>query len=176
MEQRLENLILMGYMGCGKSTIGVKLSYKLHRTFIDTDKMIEQHAGKSISQIFADEGEAAFREMETALLKELIQKKSYKNSIVSLGGGTPMRAENAELIRRLGTVCYLKVSPATVYERLRGDQTRPLLQTENPLQRIEEMLALRDPVYRECADVIIDCDGESAERVAAKIIEKTVEM
>ncbi len=174
--KQMENLILIGYMGSGKSTIGVKLSYKLHRTFIDTDKMIEQRAAKSISQIFADEGEEAFRRMETELLQELITKKSYTCSIISLGGGTPMREENRALIRQLGTVVYLKVSPETVYNRIRGDQTRPLLQTEDPLGRMREMLTERGPKYEACADVVIDCDGCSSDAVAAKIIEKTVEI
>ncbi|MBQ7777191.1 MAG: shikimate kinase, partial [Lachnospiraceae bacterium] len=135
------NIVLIGFMGSGKTTVGIRLSYYLRKVIEDTDKLIEKKQGKSISDIFAEEGEAYFRQAETELLKELIQKRN--NYIISVGGGTPVREENRPLLKELGTVVYFRVKPETVYNRLQGDTTRPLLQCENPLQKIEELLDAR---------------------------------
>ena len=158
------NILLIGFMGAGKTTVGLKLSWKLHLPVEDTDKLIEKRAGKTISEIFAQEGEEAFRQMETELLRE-IGEKPYRR-IYSVGGGTPLREENRKLLRGCGRVVYLRVRPETVFERLRGDATRPLLQTEDPLGRIRELLASRREAYESCADLILDVDELSAEECA----------
>ncbi len=163
------NIILIGFMGSGKTTTGIKLSYKLKRPFLDTDKLIEKRENRSISDIFAEEGEEYFRNAETEVLRELVKSSSCQ--IISVGGGTPMRAENRELLHRLGTVVYLKVSAETVYKRLKGDATRPLLQGENPMEKIAGLLASREKLYEEAADIAIVNDGKEYDKVIQEILE-----
>ena len=162
-----DNIILIGFMGCGKSSVGIRLSYQLRRTMIDTDKWIEQRQKKSISQIFQESGEEAFRQMETECLKELI--RTADRQIISVGGGLPMREENHELLKELGRVFYLKVTPETVYERVKNDTTRPLLQVEDPMERIRTLMEKRAPVYEACADVILEASDLTLEEITEKI-------
>lgn len=133
-----QSLVLIGFMGSGKTTLGVKLSYRLRMPVEDTDRLIERREGRSVSEIFADDGEEYFRRLETELLEELAEKAGGR--IYSVGGGTPVREENRRLLKRLGRVIYLKASPETVYERIRDDATRPLLQCPDPLGRIRQLL------------------------------------
>ena len=163
-----KNPVLIGFMGSGKTTLGIRLSYRLRRPVEDTDRLIERRAGRSISGIFAEKGEAYVRERETELLRELGERK--KPCILSVGGGTPVNPENRLLLKRLGTVVYLRVRPETVYERLRGDTTRPLLQCDNPLERIRELVERRKEAYESCADVILDVDDMEIEEIADRII------
>lgn len=169
MEKKMKNIVLIGFMGCGKSTTGLKLSWKLKLPVEDTDKMIEKKAGCSISEIFAKDGEEAFRQMETELLRQI--SESRYSRILSVGGGTPVREENRELLKKCGSVVYLRIRPETVYERLKGDMTRPLLQCEDPLGRIRELLEARREAYESCADVIIDVDSISLDECVEKITE-----
>lgn len=171
---RKRNIVLIGFMGSGKTTIGLKLSYRLRIPVEDTDKLIERREGRSIREIFASEGEEAFRKKETMLLEE-IGKRSY-GRIVSVGGGTPVREENRALLKKCGTVVYLRVRPETVYARLKGDTTRPLLQCEDPLARIRELLAQREDAYAECADLVVDVDDVSTEEILTKIVRQLQEM
>lgn len=164
------NIVLIGFMGSGKTSVGLRLSYRLRRPVEDTDKLIERREGRSISDIFAAEGEAYFRDLETALLRELADKKY--SCIYSAGGGTPVRECNRELLKRMGTVIYLRVRPETVYERLKGDSTRPLLQCENPLERIKELLESRREAYESAADVILDGDDMAIEDIVESIAGK----
>lgn len=161
------NIILIGFMGCGKSSVGIKLSYRIKRTIIDTDKWIENKEKTSISEIFATKGEGAFRRMETDCLKKLIE--TANNQIISVGGGLPIKEENHELLKMLGKVIYLRITPEAVYERLKGDSNRPLLQVEDPMTRIRELLAYRGPIYEKCADVIIDVSEKSFEEILTQI-------
>lgn len=167
-----QSIVLIGFMGCGKSTVGVRLSYKMKLSVNDTDKMVEQSEGKTISRIFAEQGEEAFRCMETELLTKLSTQKY--NRILSVGGGTPVRKENRELLKKCGVVFYLRLKPETVYDRIKGDSTRPLLQCENPLERIMELMAARKDAYEESADYIIDVDDLSVDEVVA-IIQKKID-
>ncbi len=162
------NVVLIGFMGCGKSTMGIRLSYRMQYILEDTDKLIETKAGMTISEIFAREGEEAFRQMETQLLRTLAEKKGRR--VYSVGGGTPVRAVNRPLLRELGTVVYLRVRPETVYERLKNDTTRPLLQGEDPLGKIRRLMAERESAYAETADVILDVDEMAAEQVVESIM------
>ena len=164
---RKKSVILIGFMGSGKTTVGMKLSYKLRISVEDTDKLIERREGRTISEIFAKEGEEAFRRMETNLLKELSENPHGR--ILSVGGGTPTRPENRKLLRKCGTVIYLRVRPETVYERIKDDKNRPLLQCEDPMKRITDLLESRKEYYEECADLIIDVDGMEVSEIVEKI-------
>ncbi len=170
MKHRKENIVLTGFMGSGKSTVGRRLSYLLKKPYLDTDKLIEQRQKKTISEIFKEEGEDAFRTMETELLEELAQAKCIR--VISVGGGTPLREQNRVLLSRLGKVVYLRIRPETVYERLKEDKTRPLLQCEDPLTRIRELIASRNKAYEERADLIIDVDELNTEEVAKRIMKE----
>lgn len=165
-----KNLVLIGFMGSGKTSVGLKLSYKLKMPVEDTDKLIERREGKSIRQIFEEEGEEVFRKKETELLGELADRQG--RVIYSVGGGTPVREENRKLLRQLGTVVYLQISPETVYERLKGDTTRPLLQCENPLKKIRELIESRKEAYESCADIIIAVDLLDMEEILEQICGK----
>lgn len=161
------NIILTGFMGSGKTSVGIRLSYALKRTMIDTDKWIEKRQNMTISEIFAGEGEEAFRKMETECLKALI--KTCNNQIVSVGGGLPVREENRRLLSRLGRVFYLKASPEAIYERIKNDTTRPLLQVDDPLKQIRTLLEAREDCYSDCADVIIDVSGRTFDEIIEQI-------
>jgi len=168
------NLVLTGFMGSGKTSVGLKLSYRMRMMVEDTDKLIERREGRSISEIFAAQGEEYFRQLETALLAELAEQKFSR--IYSVGGGTPVREENRKLLRKLGKVIYLRIRPETVYDRLKEDTTRPLLQCEDPLERIRELMESRKDAYEACADVIIDVDELGMEDILNKIVEETEKM
>ena len=165
----MRNVILIGFMGSGKTTVGLRLSYRLRRSVIDTDKEIEREEKRSISDIFAAEGEAYFRDRETACLKKLI--KDARNQIISVGGGLPLREENRILLRELGQVFYLRASAGTIYERLKHDTTRPLLQGADPQNKIKTLLGERDAYYMEAADVVINVDGKDFEKILSEIVQ-----
>lgn len=167
----MENIILTGYMGCGKTTVGKHVAKRLGYTFVDTDEMIVEQQHRSINEIFADDGETAFRVMETELLKQMIDAKR-DHMVVATGGGMPIREENRRLLAVLGRVVYLKAGPETIYGRVKEDTERPLLQCENPMKRIEEMLAIREPLYEAGAAVIVDVDGLRQAETASEIIER----
>lgn len=164
------NVILIGFMGCGKSTVGLRLSYRLRRTLLDTDREIEKEECRTISEIFAEDGEAYFRERETAVLRKLMG--SANNQIISVGGGLPMREENRALLHELGQVFYLRAEGGTIYERVKDDSTRPLLQVDNPLQKIEMLIKERDPYYMVAADEVIIVDGKSFSQILDEIEER----
>ena len=164
-----DNIILTGFMGCGKTSVGIRLSYTLRRTLIDTDKWIEKKQGKTVSEIFASEGEEAFRRMESECIRELIG--TAEGQVISTGGGLPVRKENRKLLKELGTVYYLKATPECVYERLKGDTTRPLLQGEKPREKIRELLEAREAFYQEGADVVIEVSAKSFEDIITEIVE-----
>ncbi|MFG6337235.1 MAG: shikimate kinase [Lachnospiraceae bacterium] len=163
----MENIILIGFMGCGKSTVGLRLSYRLRRTIIDTDKEIEKEERRTISDIFATDGEAYFRDRETAILRKL--KDGVNNQIISVGGGLPVREENRALLHELGQVFYLCAEGRTIYERVKDDTTRPLLQVDDPLTRINSLIKERDPYYRAVADVVITVDDRSFTEILDEI-------
>lgn len=165
----MKNIILIGYMGSGKTTVGKKLAKLMGYTFLDTDELIEQQQGRTISEIFAADGEEAFREMETKLLEQMLEEKK-EQLVISTGGGMPLREENRTLLAGLGAVFYLKLEPETVYSRIKDDTKRPLLQCDNPLARIKEMLAVRGPIYESATQNIIQVDGMKQNEVAEQII------
>ena len=162
-----DNIILEGFMGCGKSSVGIKLSYHLKKTLIDTDKWIEAKYEMSVSEIFEQMGEEAFRKMETQCLEELLE--SAECQIISLGGGIPMRSENQALLKELGTTIYLKARPEIIYDRVKDNNTRPLLQVEDPVAKIAELMSVREPVYMACADFTVEVSEQTPEQIAQEI-------
>jgi len=165
----MKHIILMGFMGCGKSTIGKKLSDKLNISLIDTDSLIEQSAGMCISEIFSKHGEVYFRALEATCLDNIKNELEY--SVISLGGGTPLKEENRKRIKELGHVIYLKASPETIYKRTRNSNTRPLLQCDDPLSKIKTLLHERDSIYESLADIVILVDGKEVYEVVDQIVE-----
>lgn len=165
------NVILIGFMGSGKTTVGFRLSYRLRKPVIDTDKEIEREEQRSIAEIFAREGEAYFRDRETMCLQKLL--RTVKEQIISVGGGLPLREENRKLLRELGQVFYLQASAETIYERVKHDTTRPLLQGDDPQGKIRTMLVERDGYYRDAADVVVNVDGKSFEQILDEIEKAT---
>ena len=163
------NIILEGFMGSGKTTVSEILSDRLGLELMDTDATIEDTEGRSISSIFREDGEEAFRDMETELLT-MIAGDHLRDMVISLGGGMPVREKNRELLKESGKVVYLKASPETIYERVKGDTTRPLLQGEDPLLRIKELMEGRSDVYDEAADLIIDTDNKTPDEICDEII------
>lgn len=166
----MRNVILIGFMGAGKTTVGEALAKRYRLPLVDTDWLIEERAGMTISEIFAKKGEEVFRKTETAVLETLLSDPETK--VISVGGGLPLREENRRLLKQLGTVIYLEVKPETVLKRLEGDTTRPLLQGGDVKQRVEEMIAARSPIYREAAEVIVTADGRSVTEIVEELEER----
>ena len=160
-------------MGCGKSTIGKKMSEILNIKLVDTDAWIEERQGMTVSEIFATKGELFFRDLETGALKELLEEKELM--VISVGGGLPVREENRRLLQQLGHVIYLKAEPETIYNRVKGDTTRPLLQTENPMEKIREMLGQREEKYQVAADKIVTVDDKDLSEILDEILEAVKE-
>lgn len=160
------NIYLVGPMGAGKSTIGRVLAAELHLSFRDSDKVIEDRTGADIPWIFDMEGEEGFRDRESAVLDELSKGQDV---VIATGGGIILRMQNREIMRLSGYVCYLTASIEQLVERTARDKKRPLLQVENPRQKIIDLVALRDPLYREAADFVINTDRRSPKLVAQEI-------
>lgn len=165
----MENIILIGFMGCGKTSVGKRLAHALGCEFLDTDELIEQEQQRSISAIFEMDGEAVFREMETECLKSLLKRKD-DGFVLSVGGGLPIREVNRELLKELGNVVLLQVSPEVVYRRLRNDKTRPLLQNKNPLGRILDLMSVRKSYYEDAAMHIVDVNERDFEEIVDDIL------
>lgn len=146
-------LVLVGLPGSGKSTVGRQLARRLGLPFHDCDHAIEQRIGCSIAEYFEREGESSFRDLEEQVLDEL---SGHGDAVLSTGGGAVLRAANRERLRARGQVVYLRSSPDEVFRRLRHDRSRPLLQVADPLARLKQMYAERDPLYRETAHFVIE--------------------
>lgn len=160
------NIYLVGPMGAGKSTIGRVLAAELHLGFRDSDKVIEDRTGADIPWIFDMEGEEGFRDRESAVLEELSKGQDI---VIATGGGIILRPRNREIMRSSGYVCYLTASIEQLVERTARDKKRPLLQVENPRQKIIDLVALRDPLYTAAADFVINTDRRSPKIVAQEI-------
>ncbi|MBP9955815.1 shikimate kinase AroK [Geopseudomonas guangdongensis] len=165
----MRNLILVGPMGAGKSTIGRLLAKELHLPFKDSDKEIEVRTGADIPWIFDVEGEAGFREREQAVLADLCREDGL---VLATGGGAVLRAENRAALHAGGRVIYLHTSVEQQLERTARDRNRPLLRTANPGQVLRELLATRDPLYREIADVVIETDQRPPRMVVQEILSR----
>lgn len=163
------NVFLVGPMGAGKSTIGRLLAAELKVPFYDSDRVIEQRTGADIPWIFDVEGESGFRDRESAVLAELAEEPG---AVIATGGGIVLRPENGEVMHRSGRVCYLTASVEHLVERTAKDKKRPLLQVDNPRQKIIELLEQRDPLYRAIADWVVITDRRPPKVVARDIAER----
>ena len=163
---RKPNVFLVGPMGAGKSTIGRLLAAELNLSFRDSDRVIEERTGADIPWIFDMEGEEGFRDRETAVLLELSHER---DAVIATGGGIVLRAQNREMMKAAGFVCYLTASIDQLVERTARDKKRPLLQVENPRQKIIDLLTLRDPLYQDAADFVVNTDRRSPKSVAQEI-------
>jgi len=150
------NIVLTGFMGTGKSTIGKLLAEELKKDFIDTDLFIERRYGKSIPQIFEEEGEERFRELEVNVIKEITKRK---NAVISCGGGVVLNPVNVERLRKKGRIVLLTASLEDIMKRISEDRKRPLLRE----YKIETLLKLREPIYFSVADFIVNTTDVSVE-------------
>ena len=158
---------LVGLPGSGKSTVGRQLARRLALPFFDSDHVIEQRLGCSIREFFEREGEIRFRDVEEAVLDELTQGPAC---VLSTGGGSVLRATNRAHLRERGQVVYLRSTPEEVYRRLRHDRNRPLLQVADPLQRLRDLYAVRDPLYRETAHFVVETGRPSVSTLVNMIM------
>lgn len=162
-----DSVFLIGPMGAGKSTVGRRLAHILKRRFIDCDKEIERRTGVSIPMIFEMEGEAGFREREKTVVAELACQAGI---VLATGGGAVLDADNRRCLLQNGFVVYLSTSVQEQLRRTGKDTNRPLLQTPDPRRRLEELSQVRDPLYREIADIVVRTDGRQARRVVQTIL------
>ena len=165
------NIILVGMMGAGKTTIGKALANSLGKEFIDSDHEIQDRTGVKIPVIFEIEGEAGFRKRESEVLVELVKKN---NIVLATGGGAVLSRENRQILQRGGIVIYLRASVNDLYRRTRYDKNRPLLQTQNLFARLNELYVQRDALYRETAHVIIDSGKQGVRFLVQKLINKLI--
>jgi shikimate kinase len=164
--RRFSNIALVGFMGTGKSTVGQMVASMLHFRFLDTDEMIERMAGKRISDIFASEGEEQFRQYEKQVVAHI---KQVTNSVISTGGGLITRPENLASLKEHSLVVCLWCSAETIFRRVGHQSHRPLLQVENPLERIRQLLAERAPAYRQ-SDVLLNSEFRKPREVATHVV------
>lgn len=162
--------MLIGFMGSGKSSIGRELSQVLGYPLVDTDALAVSRAGRSIPNIFAEDGEETFRDLESEVLRDLVAEGTERR-IVATGGGIIERPENRDLLRRLGYVVWLIVSPAEILRRTSRNRDRPLLNNDNPEKTIRTLLTHREPIYRETAHEEIETDTLTFPEIATGIIE-----
>jgi len=162
-----DNLILVGMMGAGKTTVGRLLARRLKRTFYDSDQEIERRCGVRIPVIFDIEGEAGFRAREVQVIAELC---ALEGIVLATGGGAVLAEENRRRFAACGTVIYLHARPGYLWQRVRHDRNRPLLATQDPQRKLEELYAVRDPLYREVAGIVLDTGKQSVQILARDLL------
>ena len=162
------NIVLIGFMGTGKSTISAYLSEQFGMEAIDMDQVISEREGMPISRIFEIHGEEYFRNAETNLLKELQTKK---NVVISCGGGTPLREENVVEMKKNGKVVLLTAKPETIFNRVKDNHDRPLIENNKSVDFIEELMLKRKDKYIAAADVIIETDNKEKQQICHELID-----
>ncbi len=167
MSHGKRNLHLVGMPGAGKSTVGKVLARQLALTFIDADHEMVEHTGVSIATIFELEGEGGFRQRETQLITDLCKRDGL---LLATGGGAVLREENRVALRQSGVVIYLHAGLDHLWQRTRHDSRRPLLQTENPRAALRSLLDVRDPLYRQTADLIVETGRQSVNKLVSEIM------
>jgi shikimate kinase len=162
----MHNIALIGFMGTGKSTVGRMIAEQLHFDFLDTDELVEARAGKSVAAIFTDEGEAAFRRHEQEIVAELATRRK---TIIATGGGLGANEAHLASLKQHALVVCLWASPETIWEHVRHQTHRPLLREADPLAKIRQLLAAREPVYKQ-ADVLLSTEVRSLKEVAQCVL------
>lgn len=162
----MPNLVLIGFMGTGKTTVGKKLAKRLNMKFIDTDHEIERVTGMTPNTIFKKHGEIRFRSEEKAAVKRITRED---NQVVATGGGIVLDPENVQLLQQNGVIICLQADPEVIYQRLKRKKNRPLLKTDNPLETIKRLLTERQPFYG-CTDEIVDTSNRELDEVVAEIL------
>jgi shikimate kinase len=166
------NIFLVGLMGAGKTSVGKLLARRLGKAFYDCDQEIERATGVKIPVIFEIEGEAGFRAREARMLAELAVRSDI---VLATGGGAVLSAENRKLLAGNGVVVYLRAVVADLWQRTRHDRNRPLLKTDEPLARLEQLFAERDPLYRGIADIIVDSGSQSLGSLTHRLEQQLIE-
>jgi len=163
------NIALIGFMGTGKTSVGRVLAVRLKKEFIRTDDLIAESAGKSIPEIFEEDGELRFRELETEVVKRISDKKGM---VIDCGGGVILNRINVDNLKKNSRIILLTASPEAILERVLKDaEQRPLLETQDKLERIKQLLSLREPLYKRFADFEIDTSNLDVDQVVDKILE-----
>jgi len=162
------NIFLIGPMGAGKTTIGRQLAAALHLEFIDSDHEIEERTGVDIPTIFDIEGEEGFRKREVAVIDELTQRDGI---VLATGGGAVLREENRNHLGGRGLVIYLYATLDRLMDRTHRDKNRPLLQTDDPRAKLQELIETRDPLYRQTADIVYDTGADSVGQAARDLVQ-----
>jgi shikimate kinase len=163
------NLFLVGMMGAGKTTVGRQLAKRLSKTFHDSDREIEVRTGVRVAVIFDIEGEAGFRKREAEIIGQIT---ALDNIVLATGGGAVLDPRNRECLKTRGFVVYLHAPPQELWLRTRNDKSRPLLQGANPRERLEALYAVRDPLYREIADAVIETGRQGVGALLAQVLAK----
>jgi shikimate kinase len=161
-----QNIVLTGFMGTGKSEVGKRLATRLERTFIDTDMVIERELGTSITQLFTEKGETYFRAHERRIIAQTCQQQ---DCVIATGGGAMVDLANAELLKKSGLVVCLTATPEVIYNRVRGNTNRPLLQGDEPLIKIRTLIAERAQAYAR-ADVMVETSQRSLDDVVHAVL------
>lgn len=167
----LPNIVLIGFMGCGKSSVGRRLAGLTGHRFVDTDELVVQAEGRSIPQIFAEGGEESFRRVEERVMEDLV---GVAGIILATGGGAILRETNRIAMRKIGVVAWLDARPDILFERASRSQRRPLLQTEDPRKTFDELFAARRAVYEETADFRFDSSELSHDEAAQRLLDQAM--
>jgi len=160
------NIILIGFMGTGKSVVGRKLAERLSMGYLGTDELIEEREKRKIFQIFQERGEEYFRKVESRVIKEVCLRD---NCVIATGGGVVLKEENMKALKKNGLIICLSANPETIWQRTASDERRPLLKCQNPKERIRNLLKVRKPYYQK-ADFIIDTSSLTDEEVVEEIM------
>lgn len=160
------NIILIGFMGSGKSAVGHRLAQELKMNYLDTDELIERTEKMSINDIFAQKGESYFRDLETEVIKTLAD---YDNFVISTGGGMVLREENVKMLKEIGPLVLLWADPEVVYQRVKRETHRPLLNVPDPRREIKKILDYRTPIYNRVADFKLDTSKLNVEEAVKEI-------
>lgn len=163
------NLILVGLMGSGKTTLGRALAKHMGKAFVDSDEEIQQRTGVTIPHIFDIEGETGFRQRETAAIRDLVERDDM---VLATGGGAVLAEQSRELMQQNGIVIYLKASVQDLWQRTRHDRNRPLLQTADPHAKLTELFQQRDPLYLQVADIVMQSGKQSAHALMLNLVDE----
>lgn len=164
----MKNIVLIGFMGSGKTVVGEHLANTLKTRFFDTDKIIEERLNQSITEIFEDKGETFFRDMESQVIDELT---AYDNMVISCGGGSILRSDNVGYLKQNGTLVYLKAPFTVLYDRIKASKTRPLIATKQPEETARKLWEAREKAYEGVADITVDTAQKSIDEIVDDIVE-----